>query len=39
MCGHISKTLLKLKMRWGTMWILDFEEEIDKNEFKIDEVW
>ena len=39
MCGRISKIFLKPQMRWGTMWTLDFEEDIDKDEYTIDEVW
>ena len=39
MCGHISKIFLKPQMRWGTMWTLDFEEDIDKSEYTTDEVW
>jgi hypothetical protein len=40
-CGKISHIFLKPSIRWGTMWEfdLDLEEDIDKQEYTIDEVW
>jgi hypothetical protein len=40
-CGWVSHIFLKPNIRWGTMWEykFDLEEDIDKDEYDVDEVW
>lgn len=40
-CGKVSHVFLKFNIKWGTMWEydIDLEEDIDKEEYTIDEVW
>jgi hypothetical protein len=38
-CGRISSIFLKPHMWWGTVWEWDATEDIDKDEYTIDEVW
>lgn len=40
-CGKIADFFLKPYIRWGTMWEykFDMQEDIDKQEYDVDEVW
>lgn len=40
-CGGIANVFLKPYIRWGTMYEykFDFAEDIDKEEYELDEVW
>ena len=41
MSGRIANVFLKPYIRWGTMWEykFDMQEDIDKEEYDLDEVW
>jgi len=34
-CGKLSHILMKPQIRWGTMWTLEFSEDIDKENIDI----
>jgi hypothetical protein len=38
-CGRISGLFIKPYLWWGTTWTINFKEEIDQDEYTIDEVW
>lgn len=44
MCGWVAYKFQNVQLKWGTMYewpldFLDFEENINKPEFSVDELW
>jgi len=38
-CGWLSEILFQRSLKWGTWYKIDLEEDINKPEYSLDEIW